>query len=460
MGRGLRWRRQRYHSGRGADAYLDKINGGDGIDTIKPLGSAPVTFANFSAHASSIEIWDGNGAGLVGTGAKNFFDLRGLTDQSGLSFIWAGAGNDVVFASDHGTTIYGSTGYDTLVGGAGDDTLYGGPNWDAVYGGGGNDTILVAGADAYLDKINGGDGIDTIKALGSAPVTFANFSAHASSIEIWDGNGAGLVGTGAKNFFDLRGLTDQTGLSSIWAGLETTLSSLPIMARRSMGAQGTTRLSVEQATILYGGPNWDAVYGGGGNDTILVAGADAYLDKINGGDGIDTIKPLGSAPVTFANFSAHASSIEIWDGNGAGLVGTKASNVFDLRGLTGQTGLAFVWGGNGNDTIFAANFDSKLYGGAGNSHPTGGAGNDILAGGLGRDVFTLHQNFGKDVIADFSPGQDQIAFDHSLFADYSQVIANASQVGNDVAISHGTDDLLTLKSVALSDLTDHDFSFV
>ena len=75
-------------------------------------------------------------------------------------------------------------------------------------------------------------------------------------------------------------------------------------------------------------------------------------------------------------------------------------------------------------------------------------------------TFSPLSNFGKDVITDFSPGHDQIAFDHSLFADYSQVIANASQVGNDVAISHGTDDLLTLKSVALSDLTDHDFSFV
>ena len=79
--------------------------------------------------------------------------------------------------------------------------------------------------------------------------------------------------------------------------------------------------------------------------------------------------------MTFANFSALSSSIErSWEGNGAGLIGTNASNVFDLRGLTGQTGLSFIWGGNGNDTIFAANFDSKLYGGAGNDHLISGAG--------------------------------------------------------------------------------------
>ena len=111
-----------------------------------------------------------------------------------------------------------------------------------------------------------------------------------------------------------------------------------------MEAQAVTRLSVEQATSnggRIGDVRWRRQRYHSGRGRRCLFGQDQSAD------GIDTIKALGSASVTFANFSAHASSIEIWDGNGAGLVGTKASNVFDLRGLTGQTGLAFVWGGNG-----------------------------------------------------------------------------------------------------------------
>ena len=104
------------------------------------------------------------------------------------------------------------------------------------------------------------------------------------------------------------------------------------------------------------------IHGGGGNDTILVAGANAFLDSIDGGDGADTLKVLGSASVTFANFGALSSSIEIWEGNGAGLIGTRAVNVFDLRGLTGQTGLSSIRGGYGNDVVFASDFEANSLG--------------------------------------------------------------------------------------------------
>ena len=62
-----------------------------------------------------------------------------------------------------------------------------------------------------------------------------------------------------------------------------------------------------------------------GDDTILIAGADACSHTIDGGDGVDTLKVVGDSSVTLAHFSALASSIEIWDGNGAGLVGTRAT---------------------------------------------------------------------------------------------------------------------------------------
>ena len=265
----------------------------------------------------------------------------------------------------------------------------------------------------------------------------------------------------ADNTFDFRGLTGQTGLSFINGGAGNDVVFASDFGTTMQGGGGNDKLYGGAGDdTLNGGPGRDVIHAGDGNDTVLIAGSNAIVDRIDGGDGIDTIKVLGEDSVRLAHFSALSSSIESWDGNGAGLVGTRADNTFDLRGLTSQTGVSSIRGGFGNDVVFASDFGSNIFGGPGRDHLISGAGADIFTGGSGRDVFTFNSGFGKDVITDFSPGHDQIAFDHSLFADYSQVIANASQVGNDVAISHGTDDLLTLKSVALSDLTDHDFSFV
>ncbi len=71
--------------------------------------------------------------------------------------IWAGAGNDIVFAADFGDTIGGGAGDDQIFGGAGADLLFGGAGNDLVEGGAGNDRIY---GSAGSDGIYGGEGED------------------------------------------------------------------------------------------------------------------------------------------------------------------------------------------------------------------------------------------------------------------------------------------------------------
>ena len=68
--------------------------GGCGTDSILVTGSGAVTLAGFNATASSIETWQGNGQGVLGTGAANTLDFSGLTTVSGLAFVDGGGGND------------------------------------------------------------------------------------------------------------------------------------------------------------------------------------------------------------------------------------------------------------------------------------------------------------------------------------------------------------------------------
>ena len=56
-----------------------------------------------------------------------------------------------------------------------------------------------------------------------------------------------------------------------------------------------------------------------------------------------------------------------------------------------------VFGGLGDDVIWANKGDNILFGDAGNDHITGASGNDVLVGGSGND--TLHGGGGKDIFA-------------------------------------------------------------
>ncbi|WP_027169828.1 Ig-like domain-containing protein [Mesorhizobium sp. WSM3224] len=93
---------------------------------------------------------------------------------------------------------------------------------------------------------------------------------------------------------------------------------------------------------------------------------------------------------------------------------------------------------------------------------TGTTGNDRLLGKGGDDTFVFAANFGKDVIKDFDAigrHHDTLQFSKSVFDSFASVLDHATQAGNDVVISSGSD-TLTLKNVKLSALDSHDFHFV
>ncbi|MDE5452818.1 hypothetical protein GWE18_08050 [Bradyrhizobium sp. CSA112] len=89
------------------------------------------------------------------------------------------------------------------------------------------------------------------------------------------------------------------------------------------------------------------------------------------------------------------------------------------------------------------------------------SGNDILVGGGQHDTFVFAANFGRDVIKDFAASgtaQDTIQFSRTVFDSFASVLSHASQVGQDVVISTGSD-ALTLKNTKLSALNSGDFHF-
>jgi Ca2+-binding RTX toxin-like protein len=214
---------------------------------------------------------------------------------------------------------------------------------------------------------------------------------------------------------------------------------------------------------LAGGSGTDRLYGGDGDDTFIVSGAGDSLDTFAGGSGTDRVLVTGLSDLTLAGFRAAAASVEAWSGNGKGVIGTISSNVYDLGGLASLTGLAFLDGAGGNDTITGSRFADVLRGGAGNDRITGGGGDDLITGGTGYDRFVFAPGFGKDIVSDFAAGAavvDVIELDQLVFADFASVRAASEQVGANVVITADLSNTITLNNVQLSSLHANDFMFV
>lgn len=74
----------------------------------------------------------------------------------------------------------------------------------------------------------------------------------------------------------------------------------------------------------------------------------------------------------------------------------------------------FLYGGNGNDTLVAFNYNDQIYGGRGSDYLQGYGGDDFLEGGSGNDE--LHGDYGNDILSG-GIGSDNFIFDSKLNAN-------------------------------------------
>jgi Ca2+-binding RTX toxin-like protein len=328
-----------------------------------------------------IEVLDGPGFTINGTSKADLIDATNTPPGQMLP----SAEDDVILGLGGNDTIYGLDGNDRINGGAGNDLLFGGE---------GEDIFEISGKEGLADIVNGGNGNDTIKALGSASLVLNGFNTVSSSIENWQGNGAGVLGDKGNDVFDFSALVAMTNLPFVDGGSgNDTITGSQFTDNLRGGAGNDTLNGGDGNDTLTGGAGADVINGGEGDDIIVVSGKDGIGDSWDGGNGNDT---FSANSVTLSGFNAGASSIEHWVGNNTALLGDGNGNIFDLSALQSITGLTYVDGGSGNDTITGSQFADNLRGGAGNDTLNGGDGNDTLTGGAGADV--INGGEGDDII--------------------------------------------------------------
>jgi Ca2+-binding RTX toxin-like protein len=124
--------------------------------------------------------------------------------------------------------------------------------------------------------------------------------------------------------------------------------------------------------------------------------------------------------------------------------------------LFGRGGNDVLKGMRGGDKLVGGRGDDTLLGGRGNDILKGNTGDDKLTGGFGADRFIFNKGMGKDVITDFDVDKDilQIPKGMNGILKPSDVLKNATQVGDDVIIKLGPVASIKLKNVTLAELKD------
>lgn len=323
---------------------------------------------------------------------------------SGANTLYGYAGND---------ELYGYAGNDTLNGGDGDDTLYGGAGTDTLTGGAGKDTFVYAngeGSDTIKDYAAGQDTLyissgsisktalansnkDLVITVGSGKVTLTNAAGKAISLKDSRGNytASNTAITLDSNF---TGTMDAT---QYLASVKTINGSAATKTVNITGNAQDNVISMGKAGGTYsGGAGNDTFNYTFGTATITDFAAGETLEVANavtgvGVNGEDIVLKAGTGSLTVTGgkgklteiteagrqkgfyiddegegaFEGSAGddiiAVARYIGMGYGVYGGKGN---DSLIVTDQAVGAYVYGDDGDDTIYINGGRSYLYGGS------------------------------------------------------------------------------------------------
>jgi Ca2+-binding RTX toxin-like protein len=398
--------------GAGNDSLLggngdDVLNGHAGNDSL--VGGSGTDLADYWDAPAAVAADLATGRATGGAGSDT---LGGIEDLLGSDFADTLAGDG---GNNH---LGGGAGNDTLSGAAGNDTLEPGAGNDVVDGGADVDTVSYANA-AVAMSVN----LATGRASGEGSDTLVGIEAIGGSA--LDDT---LVGDGADNSFEPNDGNDRVDGGDGWDTLSYASASDSVVVNMatgtSSGAAGNdTFTGIEQVMgswfddQLNGGAGADALWADEGNDSVSgndgddnlvgVGGADTLRggngsDWLSGGEGADLVD--GGADIDGASFGDLGTAVNVQlllgravsNGQTDTLVGIENVQGTALADtLAGDAQSNWIWGLAGNDS---------QHGGSGDDWLAGGAGNDTIDGGGGNDTASF-SDLSQGVVANLSLAQ-------------------------------------------------------
>ena len=354
---------------------------------------------------------------------------------------------DYIYGGADADQIQGGDGDDLLAGGEGDDTLCGGDGKDFLDGGDGNDIVFyamatqddkvklqlksikddVAGEEITLELDGGNGNIDRVIQVEKVELTFNNDELRISQKVdklgfnvVFDG---GLEKAGADVLDFSRAASsvyidyareniigDAVGVTSAPYAVEIYQDYSPILQLVQL-IYSVIRPSSEPAGLgAYNGTglrftNFEHVIGSSQNDVmglwqlspggVLTAEQRAQLDAARAGGIL-----MGADPSAIgAFFDQRMEQAQSIPQNQVDVLIEAGAGNDIVQGT--ETGANCIYGGAGNDILFAGGFTSEIHGGEGDDFLAGGGFKSHLYGDGGKDTFNLtSQTFVMDADKD------------------------------------------------------------
>jgi hypothetical protein len=180
---------------------------------------------------------------------------------------------------------------------------------------------------------------------------------------------------------------------------------------------------------------------------------------------LTTMDKSWSGAVTIKGVADANSQVKLYDGNTSlGTVSTAADGAWAFKTSSAISNTVHTYTAKQLDSAgqVVGTSGNAILGSTSNNELKGTSSNDLFTGNGGNDTFVFAANFGNDIIKDFgasSRSHDVIQFSKSVFDNFADVLAHATQVGRDVVISADSGDSVTLKNTKLSAITSNDFHF-
>lgn len=388
-------------------------------DSLMPDGKA-VTVPPDTTPASVITNTV-KGALVTGTKFKDIIENKGSK-----ATVQALGGNDSINNKSSSVSINASSGDDyisntgakvTILGGDGKDYVENYGKKASVSGGVDNDKLYNYGANATISGDTGNDIIrnwDGDEGYGSN----VSISGGTGNDSIWNNDGVKVtINAGKGNDY-----INNTGNNVLFAYAKGDGND------KIVGFNTTSTLKIGDGSDTYSLTKKDKNYiVTVGEGKITLVGAASLSTIFIDGDNTLKVTDKTKSPVTahpaikVINASTRTKATKI--------TGNAFANI-----ISGGSKSDSIYGGAGNDSLVGNAGNDKLYGEAGNDKLHGGTGNDSLWGGDGKDVFFYADGDGKDVIVDFTAGQDKIKITKGS-------ISKSSLSGSDVIFTIGSGSL-------------------
>ncbi len=138
---------------------------------------------------------------------------------------------------------------------------------------------------------------------------------------------------------------------------------------------------------------------------------------------------------------SHIDEIRAGAGNDViDLTSPKYAYVGDSMTVYGGIGDDVIWANSGENTLYGDAGDDRIIGGSGNDFIIGGAGNDVLHGGGGNDTFCFGANWGTDTVEQLADSKVILHFESGSMNCWNASNKTYTDGTNSVTVS-GTEDI-------------------